>query len=60
MTDKKPRCPLCDSEDIAAIVFGYPSSEMIEGSERGTIKLGGCCVEEDDPKWHCKECEHEW
>ena len=41
-------------------MFGYPDPEMSEASERGEIVLGGCCVTEDDPKWQCKDCEHEW
>jgi len=60
MTRKKPKCPECDSENVAAIAFGYPSSEMMEQSDRGDIVLGGCCVTEDDPEWHCYDCEHEW
>jgi len=57
---KKRTCPECSSENVARIVFGYPGPEMMEESERGDIVLGGCCVDEDDPEWHCKDCEHEW
>lgn len=60
MSRAKPRCPLCNSENVAGILFGYPGPEMSEASERGEIVLGGCCVTEDDPKWHCKDCEREW
>ena len=60
MTREKPTCPKCSSENVAAIVFGYPSPEMFEDRERGEIVLGGCCVTEDDPEWHCKECEYGW
>ena len=60
MSKKKPQCPQCDSKNIAVIEFGFPSPEMIEGSDRGEIVLGGCCVTEDDPEWHCKDCEYEW
>ena len=55
-----PICPSCNSENVATIAFGYPSPEMINAAERGEIVLGGCCVTEDDPKWHCKDCAHEW
>jgi len=60
MSRKTPKCPKCQSENVAAIEFGLPSPEMIEARERGEIVLGGCCVAEDDPEWHCKDCEHEW
>jgi len=33
---------------------------MIEDLDKGDIVLGGCCVTENDPEWHCKDCEHEW
>lgn len=54
------KCPSCASGNIAAIVYGYPGPEMFEDKERGDIVLGGCCVTEDDPAWHCRDCEHKW
>ena len=54
------KCPKCGSENIASIVFGFPSPEMIEELNSDKIVLGGCCVTEDDPEWHCKDCEHDW
>jgi len=60
MSSKKPNCPQCDSANVAAIEFGFPSPEMIDARERGDIVLGGCCVEVNGPEWHCKDCEHEW
>lgn len=60
MPKKVSTCPKCQSKNIAAIVFGFPSPEMIEGEDKGDIVLGGCCVEVDDPEWRCKDCEHEW
>jgi len=26
----------------------------------GKIMLGGCCIIDDAPDLHCKECKHEW
>jgi len=52
MPKKTPKCPKCQSENVAAIEFGFPSPEMIEGADKGDIVLGGCCVTEDDPEWH--------
>ena len=60
MSKQKPKCPSCQSEDVVPIEFGFPSPEMVEAAGRGEIKLGGCCVEVDDPEWHCNDCEHEW
>ena len=48
------------ADEGVEIVFGYPSEEMIEQLERGEIVLGGCCVTEDDPEGHCKDCAHSW
>jgi hypothetical protein len=60
MPKKTPKCQECQSENVAAIEFGFPSPEMIEGSDKGDIILGGCCVDVDNPEWHCMGCEHEW
>ena len=34
-----------------------PSSELFEAEERGEIILGGCCVSDNDPKYHCENCD---
>jgi len=60
MPKKTPKCPECQSDNIAAIEFGFPGPEMIEDLDKGDIVLGGYCVTENDPEWHCKDCEHEW
>ncbi len=60
MDKKHPKCPHCNCDNVAEIAFGYPGPEMLEEAERGDIVLGGCCVTDNDPKWHCKDCEHEW
>ena len=57
---KRPNCPDCNSDDVAEIVYGFPGPEMIQGDEDRRIKLGGCCVSENDPEWHCWQCEREW
>ena len=52
---KKPRkCPTCGSTDVIEIVYGYPSYEAFIQAEKGEIKLGGCCIDGDSPKWYCK------
>jgi hypothetical protein len=57
---KHSNCPECGSENVAEIIFGYPGEELIGQSERGEIVLGGCCVTEDDPEWHCNDCDISW
>jgi len=60
MNKEYPKCPSCGSDDVATIVFGYPSPELIEEMQQGKVALGGCCVSEDDPEWECTDCEHRW
>ena len=49
------KCPKCNNK-LTEIVYGMPSSELFEAEERGEVILGGCCVSDDDPKYHCKKC----
>lgn len=57
---KRPRCPDCSSDDVARIVYGYPDLKMMDDEQEARIKLGGCCVTEDDPEWHCWKCQRDW
>jgi hypothetical protein len=57
---KRPDCPSCESNEIARIIYGYREPELFEDKDRGDVVLGGCCVTENDPEWHCRACEHEW
>ncbi len=55
--ERKPRqCPACKSKNIASIMYGYPSSKVIEQVEQKKIVLGGCCVSDGDPSWRCADC----
>lgn len=49
------KCPKCGGE-LVRIVYGLPTEEAFEASERGEIHLGGCCVFDDDPEYHCNKC----
>ena len=49
------RCPSCKSTKVAAIVYGYPSPELVE-SPRDEIVLGGCVIRDDSPEWQCNDC----
>lgn len=60
---KKPsKCPSCDSNDIALILWGLPlgTPELDEALKKREIILGGCCVGIDDPKWECNNCSFRW
>jgi HNH endonuclease len=51
---KKPsRCPYCNSNRLAEIMYGEPifSDELEEALGDGRIVLGGCCVSENVPCW---------
>ena len=54
-------CPKCSSKDsVVRIMYGMPGPEMQQDYYDGKIKLGGCGVSENDPDYHCNDCEFEW
>ena len=59
----KPVCPLCGSEDVAYIIYGYPMPEEAyseafrEKLENHEITFGGCVIEPDCPDWFCNTCQ---
>ena len=52
--------PSCDHGVPVPIVYGFPSTEMFEASQRGDVALGGCVVEASSPTWRCTACGLEW
>jgi hypothetical protein len=58
----KKVCPKCGGNSIASILRGYPifSEKLDQDIRDGKVVLGGCCVMDNDPKWHCNKCENEW
>jgi len=56
------KCPNCNKEWIAEILWGYPADmeSMEEALERKEIVLGGYLVTNHDPKWECNDCDHQW
>ena len=56
----KPRCPLCDSDEVLPILYGLPGPEMVKEAEEGKIAIGGCIVDPDYPTSRCEKCGHEW
>jgi hypothetical protein len=57
---KPPLCPRCNSTKVIPIMYGDPVPEAWEAAERGELQLGGCCVEDGMPIWHCTKCGHEF
>lgn len=54
---RKPRkCPACGSSRVVVILYGMPLPEMVEQEKAGRVFLGGCCIGNDDPRWHCLDC----
>jgi len=54
------KCPKCNSNKVIPILYGYPPVDLWEKEKRGEVKLGGCIVTSDNPKWYCKDCGNEW
>lgn len=53
-------CIKCGSKNTAKIVYGYPSNELILQAKAGKVKLGGCCIFDEQPEYFCEDCQHEW
>lgn len=54
-------CPYCNSKDVAKILYGYPSGDMIMLEAAGRVKLGGCLIDiEYSPEYHCNNCKKQW
>jgi hypothetical protein len=57
---KTPECPKYKAKKVVPIVYGMPSTEMLEKSNRDEVALGGCVVMDGQPKWFCNACDHEF
>ncbi|MBR4447201.1 tetratricopeptide repeat protein [Methanobrevibacter sp.] len=56
--NEKPVCPDCGGK-LIPIIWGYPSSDLLEKSLRGEVYLGGCVIT-IPTNFHCKSCEKEF
>jgi len=58
------KCPRCGSTRVIPWFWGLPTPESMDdvmaASYRGELMIGGCCVSDHDPHWHCNACEHDW
>ena len=52
------RCQHCGSENTIPIIYGYPSGDKawLDALRKGEIEMGGCCIVEGMPTYHCKDC----
>ena len=55
---RKYICPSCKAREGVNILYGMPTYEAFEASERGEIALGGCVIGENDPERRFLKCEH--
>ena len=55
VTRKPCKCPQCGGK-VVNILYGEPSSEAFEKTDRGEIVLGGCIIYEDMPDYQCTGC----
>ena len=54
-------CSKCsNTKHVVPIRYGMPGPEMMLEYDMGKIKLGGCGIVENAPKWYCHKCEHEF
>ena len=60
MPKRRPLCPLCVSNKVVPILYGMPTHGAWEEANRGKFEIGGCCVSDGSPKWHCQACDHEF
>ena len=58
--NKRPKCPHCGSSAVIPILYGDPAPKAWNAAERDELQLGGCCVENGMPVWHCKKCDFEF
>ncbi len=50
------KCPKCGKK-LIPVVYGMPTADTFEASERGEVRLGGCCMPNGDKeRYYCKNC----
>ena len=57
--DGKILCPNCGNE-MVDIIYGMPSSEAFEDCENKKLFLGGCLIDDNQPVYHCYECNRSY
>lgn len=56
------KCSHCSSHDTSEILYGLPAFSMSleKRLEAHEIVLGGCCIDEDSPVYHCHACKKDF
>jgi hypothetical protein len=56
------KCPACKQRTGVEIIYGYPSAELGEASNRGDVALGGCVLPDggNTPTRECTGCGQQW
>ncbi|MBE5742518.1 MAG: hypothetical protein E7360_04250 [Clostridiales bacterium] len=56
------KCPYCGKSKLSKLLFGMPimSDELQKDIEEGKVKLAGCIVGEDNPRYYCRWCKKEF
>ena len=55
----EPKCPNCGGK-LLEIVYGMPDSETGEKAMKEELFLGGCMIDDDNPKYHCNVCRRSY
>jgi len=54
--DARPEtCSHCGGA-VVRIAYGYPNANLMDAAERGEVILGGCIVDDGNPRWQCTQC----
>ncbi len=62
MRKLKKVCPFCGSHNAAEYLYGMPvmSEELQKDLEDNKVILGGCCISDEEPVYHCNECDKDF
>ena len=57
----KKQCPECKSEKVIPLHYEYiDDPDAIEQIKNGEFATGGCCIDENSPKWQCRDSSNEF
>ena len=53
-------CPMCQSRNVANIVYGYPAKGWGALAEDKKSSFHGCVLPMNPKKYHCNDCKYDW
>ena len=55
-------CSTCGGKLFGSYLYGlaYPDEELFAQIERGKVRVRGCLIEFDDPRWFCRNCDTDY